>query len=171
MILDHIRCEQTTDSTRGILLSYSGSGELDLTEWICDVLEDGFRKVKEHGKTRIDCKTYHIVPIQYGRFYQKYNEAHGHLFAIALMDTPGVDRAGRHGNVRVHKGNKAADTEGCPLVGQIRFSSLDKNFVLLGGTSTPAYLRLYKLLEPYFNPETKAFNEDIFWRITEQFAQ
>ena len=170
MILDHIRCEQSKDSTRGILLAYNGSGEFDTTEWICDVLEDGFRKIKEHGKTRIDCKTYHVVPIQYGRFYQKYNEAHGHQFAIALMDVPGTDRAGRHGNVRVHKGNKAEDTDGCPLVGQIRFSSLDGNFVLLAGTSTPSYLRLYKLLEPYFNVETKSFSEDVFWRITEQFA-
>jgi hypothetical protein len=169
MILDHIRCEQTRDSTRGILLAYSGS-EQETTEWLCDVLEDGYRKVKEYGKTRINCKTYCVVPIQYGRFYAKYNEAHGHKFAIAIMDEPGKDRAGRHGNVRVHKGNKVADTEGCPLVGQLRFDSIGKNFVLLAGTSTPAYLRLYKFLEAYYNEETKNFTEDIFWRITEQFA-
>lgn len=172
MILDHIRAEQTKDSTRGILLHYSGGAEeYTTTEWLCDVLEDGYRKQKEHGKTRIDAKTYYVVPIQYGRFYERYNEAHGHKFAIALMDKPGVDRAGRHGNVRVHKGNKVQDTEGCPLVGQLRFDGIGKNFVLLSGTSTPAYLRLYKLLEPYFNEEKKAFSEDIFWRITEQFHQ
>jgi hypothetical protein len=165
MILDHIRCEQTRDSTRGTLICYEQT-----VEWICDVLEDGYRKEKEHGRTRIDAKTYHIVPIQFGRFYEKYQEAHGHKFAIALMENPSIDRAGRHGNVRVHKGNKVEDTEGCPLVGQLRFDGISKNFVLLAGTSTPAYLRLYKLLEAYYNEETKAFTEDIFWRITEQFA-
>jgi len=169
MILDHIRCEQTQDSTRGTLIAQFQKDGTTPT-WVCDVLEDGYRKVKEHGKTRIDMGTYHVVPIQFGKFYDKYREAHGHQFAIALMDNPPIDRAGRHGNVRVHKGNKSTDTEGCPLVGQIRFSSVDKNFVLLAGTSTSSYLKLYKLLEPFFNPETKSFSEDIFWRITEQFA-
>ena len=170
MILDHIRVEQTQNSTRGMLLAQFQK-EGSIPTWISDVLEDGYRKVKEHGKTRIDPATYHVVPIQFGRFYQRYNEAHGHLFAISLMDNPPVDRAGRHGNVRVHKGNKNTDTEGCPLVGQIRFDAASQNFVLLGGTSTPAYLRLYKLLEPYFSQETKAFSEDVFWRITEQFQR
>jgi len=165
MDLFHYRIQQTKDSTRGFLMLKTDSP----MRWVCDVLEDGYREKKEHGKTRIDALTYQVHPIQFGRFYAQYKKDHQHKFAIALMDSEGFDRAGRHGNVRVHKGNVVDDTEGCPLVGnRVDYDSTTKNFCVVPSSSTPAYLRLYKALESLFDEETKAFTVPVRWIIVDQ---
>ena len=167
MELLHIRVQQTKDSTRGLVMNHTP----EKTEWVCEVLEDGYRppEAKEHGKTRIDAKRYRVVPIKFGRFFLQYSK-NGDKFAIALMETPPTDRAGRHGNVRVHKGNKIVDTEGCPLVGnRVDYDPTTGNFFIVGGSSTPAYLRLYALLAGVYDSVKGEFTEDVYWTIQEQF--
>lgn len=164
IVLKHFRIQvsRNQNSTRGVLMTP--------TNWLGEVLEDGPRKEKVRGMTRIDAKDYVVRPIQYGRFYEQYAEEHGHKFAIALVDTvDGPDRAGRHGNVRVHKGNKVENTDGCPLIcNRVDFDPKTGLFFGVAGSSTPAYLRLYEYLEQYYDAEKKAFSTPIFWDIVEQ---
>lgn len=170
MILHHIRVQETKNSTRGVLL-YNDPIIEDRPIWVCEILEDGYRKDKVRGVTRIDALQYEVVPIQYGKFHQKYSQEHGHKFATALMDKRGIDKAGRHGNVRVHKGGDVEDTDGCPLTAiRVDYDPRAKNFFCVPGSSTPAYLRLYAILEKLYVPETNSFKEPVFWKISEQFV-
>lgn len=176
LTLHHLRVEQNKLSTRGILVRHDEKIEERII-WICDILEDGMpadgKKIK--GLTRIDPKTYYVVPIQYGRFYEKYKSdpsegGHNHKFAIALMDQPGKDTAGRHGSVRVHKLNTTDQTDGCPGTGnRVEYNQKTKLFEIPGGLSTPAYLRLYNLLFQQYDETTNKFKQDVFWVISEQF--
>ena len=169
MILHHIRWQQTKNSTRGYLIAQF-SKIADALKFVCELLEDGPRLIKVRGLTRIDAQIYHVVPIQYGKFYDKY-KADGDLFAIALMDAKGVDTAGRHGNVRAHKGNTVEDTDGCPLTAvRVDYDPKTKNFIVVAGSSTPAYRRLYETLLEVYDQETNTFTEDVFWKISEQFV-
>ena len=170
MILHHLRIQQTRNSTRGVLLKHDLKVE-DHIDWVCEILEDGYRELKNkdtHGLVRIDAAMYEIVPIQYGKFYDPKSDF---LFAIALMDKKGVDRAGRHGNVRVHKGGTVKDTDGCPLTAiRVDYDPAQKNFFVVSGSSTPAFLRLYNALLPIYDRETNSFKEPAFWKISEQFV-
>lgn len=166
MKLYHLRVEQTKDSTRGILIQMDGDKPVYLTS----ILEDGYRETKVKGETRIDPAAYFVVPIQFGRFYQAYSAAHGHKFAIALMSNPPEDTAGRHGNIRVHKGNEVTDTLGCCLVGN-NIHLVGENFEIPQGMSTPAYLAFYNFLYQFYDETTKKFKEEITWSIIEQFIK
>ncbi len=168
MILHHIRIQKAKDTIRGVLLRHDPKVE-ERIEWICELLEDIWRQIKVHGKTAIDAKTYEIVPIQYGKFYDKFAKK-GDLFAIALMDKKGIDKAGRHSNVRVHPGADEDDTDGCPLTAnRVDYDPKQKDFFVVPGSSTPAYRRLYALLLTIYDKETNTFKEPAFWQISEQY--
>lgn len=170
MILHHIRIQQTRNSTRGVLLMHDPKVEERII-WVCELLEDGYREVKEKGVTRIDPNMYEVQPIQYGRFYEKYHEEFEHEVAFAIVDKFGIDRAGRHGNVRVHMGNFVEDTDGCPLTAiRVDYDPAKKKFFGVLTSSKPAYLRLYEILHAIYDPETKRFKEPVFWRVSEQFV-
>ena len=170
MILHHIRIQQTKNSTRGVLLMHDPKVEERIV-WICELLEDGYRGEKQRGITRIDPNLYEVQPIQYGRFYEKYHQEFGDNFAVAVVNKFGEDKAGRHGNVRVHMGNFVEDTEGCPLTAiRVDYDPKKKVFFGIPTSSTPAYRKLYEILNGVYDPETKRFKEPVFWKISEQFV-
>lgn len=102
-----IRSERTEQSTIGDLFI---NGEHE-----CFVLEDtdrGLRQdmpleeikeIKIKGKTAIPSGKYEIV-ISFSNKFKKY--------LPLLLSVPGYE------GVRIHSGNTAADTEGCPLTGE-----------------------------------------------------
>lgn len=96
----------------------------------CFTLEDCVREgEKVPGKTAIPYGTYKVI-INYSNRFKR-------LMPL-LLDVPNFT------GVRIHSGNDEHDTEGCPLVGQLRgHSSLLK--------SRAAYSALFKKLERAFD--------------------
>jgi len=92
----------------------------------CHSLEDEIREIegqpveswKVHGKTAIPAGTYSVTLEMSGRFGPD---------TLTINDVPGFKY------IRMHSGNTAKDTEGCPLLGMQA-----TEFSLIGGTSRPA---------------------------------
>lgn len=72
----------------------------------CFVLEDAYHAEKIYGKTRIPAGEYQVV-LEYS---PKFSPRYGHK----MLTPQGVPS---FSGVRFHKGNTAADTEGCLLLG------------------------------------------------------
>ena len=71
----------------------------------CVTLEDVVRDVKIPGETAIPAGSYRIIITYSNRFKRDL---------ILLLDVPNFT------GIRIHSGNKAADSEGCILVGKER---------------------------------------------------
>ena len=92
----------------------------------CHSLEDEIREIegqpveswKVHSKTAIPAGTYSVTLEMSGRFGPD---------TLTINDVPGFKY------IRMHAGNTAKDTEGCPLLGMQA-----TEFSLIGGTSRPA---------------------------------
>lgn len=130
MILELKRKIFTDDSTIGEI-SIDG-------EFVCYTLEDKVRDVKIQNVTAIPYGKYEVI-INFSNRFQKYMPL--------LLKVPGFE------GVRVHPGNKSADTEGCILVG----SSKSLNFI---GNSRVTYNSLFAKMK------LAAKKEKIFINIT-----
>lgn len=130
MILELKRKIFTDDSTIGEI-SIDG-------EFVCYTLEDKVRDVKIQNITAIPYGKYEVI-INFSNRFQKYMPL--------LLKVPGFE------GVRVHPGNKSADTEGCILVG----SSKSLNFI---GNSRVTYNSLFAKMK------LAAKKEKIFINIT-----
>ena len=91
----------------------------------CYTLEDKVRPVKIAGKTAIPSGRYEVI-INFSQRFQKQ--------LPLLLNVPNYE------GVRIHSGNKAADMEGCILVGETK----TENFV---GESRWAFNRLFEKLK------------------------
>jgi hypothetical protein len=130
MILEIKRKIFTDDSTIGEL-SIDGV-------FVCYTLEDKVRDVKIQNVTAIPYGKYETI-INFSNRFQQYMPL--------LLKVPGFE------GVRLHTGNKSADTEGCILVG----SSKSLNFI---GSSRVTYKSLFARMK------LAAKKEKIFINIT-----
>lgn len=129
MILTLIKLDETLNSTVSRL--YAGS------EFICFIIEDGTRKEKIPGETRIPGGTYRLRRKTSGVFYSKYARKYGHKFVWELEDVPNFT------GILFHIGNFIQDTAGCLLPNRyITFNGSDWS----GMQSAPAYLTFYEWL-------------------------
>jgi hypothetical protein len=114
---------------RKIFTDDSTIGELSIDGvFVCYTLEDKVRDKKIQNVTAIPYGKYEVI-INFSNRFQKYMPL--------LLNVP------NYAGVRIHPGNKSADTEGCILVG----SSKSLNFI---GNSRATYKSLFakmKLIE------------------------
>lgn len=76
----------------------------------CHILEDTIRLIKKYGETAIPAGEYTIA-VTYSPRFQKA--------LPLLLNVPG------YAGIRVHPGNKSADTEGCLLPGMYKKTTPD----------------------------------------------
>ena len=123
---------QTPDSSLSVL-TVAG-------EFLCFVLEDGYRATKVKAETRIPPGVYEVKKRKTGGFYEQYKKQHRHEFSIQIMNVPGFE------NILLHIGNTIFDTAGCLLTGfGVAFNG---NFAV--NQSTAAYLQLYEIVKLAF---------------------
>lgn len=128
---------ETKDSTLSAL-SHEG-------QFLCFVLEDGYRDKKVPGETRIPPGRYKIGWRKEGKFFARHKQRWGHLFVPELLDVPNFTY------ILIHTGNDVLDTKGCLLVGK---SATHRADIFEVGDSVTAYLSIYELLSgSYFRNE------------------
>lgn len=135
MKIDVIKIEETKTSTLSKMMIGG--------EFFCFVIEDGYRAEKIAGETRIPDGVYNVVKRTEGSFYSRYKKNFGHAYALQLADVPNFQF------ILIHTGNTVEDTRGCLLVAD-GAAMVRGNFTGVPGTSTPAYLRLYSLIDSAF---------------------
>lgn len=113
-------------------------------QFICFILEDGHRDIKEYGETRIPAGRYQIIQRYAGRHFEKYKDRFDHEWSLYIPDVPNFKW------IMLHIGNTIKDTEGCLLTGNmVGYIPEDDTFKVY--YSTKAYLRLYALLKKAFD--------------------
>jgi len=130
MILELMRFSDNGESTKGLLF-IDGVFE-------CYTLEDEFRNIKVAGETRIPEGKYEIKFRNEDTPLTKSYQAR-YSFFTRHIEITGVPN---FGNVYIHIGNTANDTDGCVLVGD----SVNNNRLGIGniGSSRQAFERMYK---------------------------
>lgn len=79
-------------------------------KFICFVIEDGYRKKKVAGATRIPSGQYYIGTRRYGKFYHRFKRMFNHRHVFEVMEVQGFT------DILIHTGNRAKDTRGCLLL-------------------------------------------------------
>lgn len=126
---------ETPDSTLSRLIY---TNDITSPQFVSFVIEDGFRPVKEHGKTRIPPGNYQLQRRYEGRHFAEYSKKYGHKHTFQVMDVAGFSY------IMAHIGNYVTDTEGCILTNMGAKLDLKKN-LFIGQESTPAYHRFYEI--------------------------
>lgn len=112
-------------------------------QFVCFILEDGYREKKAAGQTRIPPGVYRITPRKEGRFFDSYSRKHGCKFVPELADVPGFKY------ILIHAGNSTGDTAGCLLPGYSAAVNSGR-FHITTGTSLPAFMSVYEHIEDAF---------------------
>lgn len=103
----------------------------------CWFLEDAVRNVKIDGHTCIPPGEYSMKFNTSGGMNEKYKKYKNHKGMIEISGIP------NYSNVYIHKGNRVADTKGCPLTGDF-WAAEAKDFIVMNSAS--AYEKLYPIL-------------------------
>jgi hypothetical protein len=140
MIVLNLKLAQATTNSTASVLSHG-------SKFLGFIIEDGFRKAKEHGKTRIPAGKYELIPVsddQGGKlkFLSYAKTTWKHEFILYLKDVPGFN------SVLIHWGNFVEDTEGCLLV-NASLAHNDKQDVFYGGGSRDQYKKFYNYISTY----------------------
>jgi len=153
-----------TETGKGI-----GSTVSDLyvnDEYVCKIIEDGYMKTKEYGKTRIPADTYSVTRRTDGDYYTALLEDYQHRvgkhkyhgqFILELDNVKGFT------GILCHPGNTVRDTEGCLLPNTgMYMDGIRPNEHYVGSGSRSAFLKLMEIICSY--PE----DTPIQWTIEER---
>jgi hypothetical protein len=114
----------------------------------CFSLEDQSQIKKVMAETRIPAGRYEIKLRKDGTHHEKYAKLYPtmHKGMFWLQNVPGFQF------ILIHQGNTDDDSAGCILVGD-KFS----NGKIVAGTSSLAYIKLYKKVIPAFDRKERVF--------------
>lgn len=113
----------------------------------CFIIEDGYRKNKKAGETRIPDGTYPIWRRNYGKFYDRYQKTTP--FVPQIYGVPNFT------DILIHPGNTVSDTRGCLLPNvECGFDAVNQKFY--GVKSTAIFFALCANMEAAWKR-----NEDI----------
>lgn len=110
-------------------------------QFLCFVIEDGYRSIKVPGSTRIPAGYYMIHKRKHGGFYERYRKRFGHKFVPQLLNVPNFT------NILMHIGNTTRDTKGCLLMNSGVLPDSNGNWKGVG--STAAYKKVYQWIATY----------------------
>jgi hypothetical protein len=114
------------------------------------MIEDGYREVKDPGKTRIPGGRFEIKKRTWGEHFERYRKKFGHKFSIEITNVPGFT------NILLHIGNFIRDTSGCPLPNYGIVYNQEKK-IFSGSQSTAAYLDFYRIIAEAFDQGKRVF--------------
>ena len=130
------RKAETPFSTWGVLTDPSGTG-------LCKILERGAHNPMH---PRIVAGRYRLARKPFGasHFDHTFRELIGETYKgiLWLPDVPG------RANIEIHTANLVNQLEGCLATGGAIVREADGDFAIEGGTSRPAFARLYAVLSP-----------------------
>lgn len=110
--------------------------------FFCFIIEDGYRKDKEAGETRIPDGTYLISTRTFGRFWTKYKKTTPFI--------PWITRVPNFTDILIHPGNTVADTRGCLLPNaECGFDAVKQ--VFYGKNSTAIFFALCAMIQAAWN--------------------
>lgn len=116
------------------------------------VIEDGYRKEKVRGETRIPGGRYEIIQRKEGGFFERYKKRFGHSWVPWLKDVPNFKW------ILIHIGNLIKETDGCLLINS-KFYRDENTGDYYGRKSKAAYLDLHALLDGAFSRGERVFIE------------
>ncbi len=125
-------------------------------ELVCFTLEDAVREV--NGEPVEKWKKSGITAIPQGKY--KVTLENSPRFG---SDTPTINNVSGYSEVRAHKGNKAADTEGCIILGMGIELQDELGGDIVGGTSAPAFERVRGKIK-----NAVLCGEEVWWTIKNQ---
>lgn len=134
--LNVVKLAENTNSTLSAL-SVSG-------QFLCFILEDGYRAEKVPGVTRIPGGTYQIVKRTHGRIFDTYSKKLGVKWVPELVGVP------NYTDILIHPGNTVKDTRGCLLPGAIAVTGSEALDAMKIQNSTEAFLKIYDTLDHAF---------------------
>lgn len=159
MIITMNLLAQTKNSTvSSVHYSFNELSVDEETHFLGFMIEDGYRKDKVFGETRIYGGIYKVNKIKHGRFYEKYRRKWGHKFAVEIVSMTEAHPKFTH--LRIHTGNKITETNGCPL---INTGVVFDGFNWVGRNSNDAYLKLYDLIKNEDNVKLIVNRTKSFW--------
>lgn len=133
----HLHCQLIAETQSSSLSVLTHKGQ-----FLCFILEDGYRQTKIMHQTRIPPGLYSITPRREGKFFEAYRKRWGCKFVPHIEDVPGFTW------ILIHAGNKVADTSGCLITGMAaEIHPITEWFFIPEGKSSTAFLLVYHLIE------------------------
>lgn len=117
-------------------------------EFICYVLEDGYKEVKVMNETRIPGGRYEVTRRTVGKHYLRYKKAFNHISSLWIREVPNFKY------ILIHIGNDILDTSGCLLLGS-RYKLFTDEYKIYNSTKT--YRKFYTRLSNHFKKGGRVF--------------
>ena len=130
MDISHLRFQTEDDHTKSTFIIDG--------KFMCFILEDGYNRIKVHGKTRITPGTRRITLRAEGGMHEDYLKKYGPEFHQGMLWIRDVYD---YEYVYIHKGNTPKDTLGCLLTNYA--CDTNKNNM---SQSEAAYLEIYPII-------------------------
>lgn len=144
------KMDETTDSTVSSLFALDPNDDSIRRDFLGFIIEDGFRKIKVPGETRIPAGLYKLRKKTDGHFFDIYSNKWNHKWVAEVMDVPGFK------DVLIHIGNFIHNTRACLLPNRSVHYDKSKD-AFYGEDSSSMYKHLYDYLDPLWGDDDEVW--------------